>query len=186
MIPLKPFYFMRHAGTEWNRLGLIMGNQDIPMNKEGLFQVQELLPSLNILPFSSIVSSPLQRALAMAQIIGQKVGIDVKIVPNLKSCSWGKREGHPNKGNWYEQWKKGDFVIEGAETYHDLLKRTLEGFKEALENSDVPLIIGHGGTYSMIQRYLGLDTHHIDNGKLFFHRPPSQEGAPWNLKAVRL
>ena len=186
MIPSKPFYFMRHAGTEWNRLGLITGSQDIPMNKEGIFQVQGLLEALSILPFDSIISSPLQRALSMAQLIGQKVNIKVKVVSNLKSCAWGKKEGKPNDDHWYEQWKSGELVIAGAENYEDFLKRTIDGFKEALEEPGVPLIIGHGGMHSILQHNLGLKTQHVGNSKLFFHIPPSMQQDFWKLKAVRL
>jgi len=39
---LPPIYFVRHGETEWNRLGLIQGWKDIPLNETGHAQAQNV------------------------------------------------------------------------------------------------------------------------------------------------
>jgi broad specificity phosphatase PhoE len=61
-LPLKPFYFIRHGETEWNRRNIIMGSKDIPLNELGLQQAHEASRVLENESFDVIVSSPKIRA----------------------------------------------------------------------------------------------------------------------------
>ena len=61
-LPLKPFYFIRHGETEWNRRNIIMGSHDIPLNELGLQQAHEASRALENESFDIIVSSTKKRA----------------------------------------------------------------------------------------------------------------------------
>ena len=186
MILLKPFYFMRHAETDWNREGLLMGSQNIPINQDGLMQIYRLLDRLGEVPFDYIISSPLQRARETAEIIAKETGKKLKVLYDLRGCSWGDREGRENDdSNWYARWRSGELVIDGAETYQHLFNRVTLALKEALEFRGIPLIIGHGGGYSVIQRYLGVKANHVRNCKLFYHIPPRQGESYWKVREVQ-
>ncbi len=39
-LPLKPFYFIRHGETDWNKRNIIMGSIDIPLNDYGIDQAR--------------------------------------------------------------------------------------------------------------------------------------------------
>ena len=62
ILPLKPFYFIRHGETEWNRRNIIMGSRDIPLNELGLQQAHEASRALENESFDIIVSSTKKRA----------------------------------------------------------------------------------------------------------------------------
>jgi broad specificity phosphatase PhoE len=61
-IPCKPFYFIRHGETEWNRQGIYMGHKDIPLNETGRAQAYNAKKYLKKEPISYSVTSSLARA----------------------------------------------------------------------------------------------------------------------------
>lgn len=69
MIPYKPFYFMRHGQTDYNKENRCMGSLDIPLNSIGEQQAYDALKILNGLSIARLVSSPLQRAYTTAKVV---------------------------------------------------------------------------------------------------------------------
>jgi len=114
-LPHTPFYFIRHGQTDWNKERRYMGQTDIPLNATGIAQAQTAAQNLQKISFSKIFSSPLQRALQTATIIGQTTNKEVIIIDELKEGCWGVMEGK-DKGDeaWYDHWIQGH-TMEGAE-----------------------------------------------------------------------
>ena len=48
----KSFYFLRHGETDWNQQQRIMGQSDIPLNKNGVLQAKTAAEKIQVLPRS--------------------------------------------------------------------------------------------------------------------------------------
>jgi broad specificity phosphatase PhoE len=80
---------IRHGHTSWNRQGRIQGSTDIPLDDQAIADLAAFtLPE----PWSGaeLVSSPLQRAVQTARMIGAQ---EPKAVPALSEMDWGHWEG---------------------------------------------------------------------------------------------
>lgn len=61
---------VRHGQTDWNPLGKVMGRQAIPLNAAGRGQALAAAEWLKTIEFHAVYSSPMQRAVETAEIIG--------------------------------------------------------------------------------------------------------------------
>jgi broad specificity phosphatase PhoE len=91
-------YLVRHGQTEFNRERRIQGHVDSPLTELGVRQakaVSRLLRDLIREPTGwRIVSSPLGRARATAEIIAGKLGgLPVELEPRIQEMSWGSHDG---------------------------------------------------------------------------------------------
>lgn len=183
-LPAKPFYFIRHGETEWNRLDRYMGQQDIPLNGTGLAQAKEMQPVVQTLNVQTICVSPLQRARKTADIINQGWGKNLKIVDELKEVSWGSHEGKlrsDGDGKLFQQWLDGELHTTGAETWLEFVERVRVALYKALQHPEPVLIVAHGGVFYSLQIILGLspdftlsncELMHIQHHKGMWHATP--------------
>jgi broad specificity phosphatase PhoE len=180
-IPLKPFYFLRHGETDWNREHKAMGSQDIPLNDRGLSQAliaRELLKNKSI---GTIVSSPLLRARQTADIIQQSISAPVMEITELQEACWGEKEGGlKGNGLWINAWREGE-EIKDAEQYTDFVGRVTLGLEKALQYPGPVLIVSHGGVYWGVQHILALPMVDLGNCELVFHQPPHHPSNPWGI-----
>jgi broad specificity phosphatase PhoE len=91
-------YLVRHGQTEFNRERRIQGHVDSPLTELGVRQakaVGRLLRDLIRDPVGwRIVSSPLGRAHATAELVSAKLGgLPVELDDRLKEMSWGAYDG---------------------------------------------------------------------------------------------
>lgn len=180
MIQHKPFYFLRHGETQWNKTARLMGQSDIPLNNRGVDQAYDLAYLLREIKFDYIFTSPLIRAFETAKIVQSKTRKPIFVMDEFKGCSWGVMEGKEKTDtSWYPRWKAGEITIEGAETYEQLTERILRGLREVLNFQGRAIIIGHGGGYSTIQKTLNLRSFHIPNCTPIYHKPPREYGESW-------
>ncbi|HEX3033544.1 MAG TPA: histidine phosphatase family protein [Thermodesulfobacteriota bacterium] len=84
---------VRHAETEWNRLGRCQGFADLELNENGRGQVKELAKSLRDKVISAVYSSDLRRAVDTAKAIADCHGLTVEIDPDLREMNQGDLEG---------------------------------------------------------------------------------------------
>lgn len=180
--PPKPFYFVRHGETNWNKENRIMGQKDIPLNEKGIEQAKSAAKALKDINFTVILSSPLVRAYKTAEIISEYIHKPILIIEGLKECSLGIREGDI-RGEWLEEWKCGA-RIEGAEFYAEFAARAQKAFKEALLHPSPLLIVAHNAIYGGIQEALDLPKYDIENGIPLYHLPPSPSTPFWFVRRV--
>lgn len=83
---------VRHGETDWNRLGLLQGTRDIPLNDRGRQQASELAARVSG-GADAVYSSPLVRARSTAEIIAVTAGADVEIEPDLRELCYGFAQG---------------------------------------------------------------------------------------------
>jgi broad specificity phosphatase PhoE len=86
---------VRHGVTDWNRRGQFQGRTDVPLNDEGISQAHAAARRLQSVPFDTIVSSPLIRAMKTAEIIAAASCKAVTIDADLIECDFGSFEGRP-------------------------------------------------------------------------------------------
>lgn len=71
----------------------LQGRKDLPLCSQGKSDAKNWARILLSQPFDRIVSSPMTRARQTAEIIGTRLGLDVKIVPGLSEQDFGLWEG---------------------------------------------------------------------------------------------
>ena len=86
-------YILRHGQTEWNRIKRMQGQTDIALNENGRELAQKVGETLGKLPFSRVISSPLQRAVETARLVlgGRKIPIETDA--RIGEISFGDYEG---------------------------------------------------------------------------------------------
>lgn len=89
-------YLVRHGQTDWNLKRMIQGHTDIPLNKTGEKQAEELAQNLREIKFAASFSSDLLRAKRTAEIIAQEKKIAVQTTKALRERYSGVFQGR----NW--------------------------------------------------------------------------------------
>lgn len=186
MLKRTPFYFLRHGETEWNRLHLMQGQTDTPLNPTGIVQAEAVARFLAKRKITSIITSPLRRARHTAEVISARINAPILPLKDLSECAFGVYEGHP-AGPWRDEWFAGK-DLPGAESFKDFLARSLAGLNAALSYGGRPLIIAHGGTFWAVRRYaLNGQLVKAANCELFALAPPKSDAArKWRLKRLFL
>jgi broad specificity phosphatase PhoE len=87
------FTLVRHGQTDWNVARRYQGQQDIPLNAEGLRQARNLAVLLRDERFDAIYSSDLQRAMQTALILQEGRRGEVIADARLREISFGEWEG---------------------------------------------------------------------------------------------
>lgn len=177
LFPLKPFYFIRHGETEWNKRGIIMGSMDIPLNELGMQQAHDASFILENENFEVIVSSPRIRAKQTAEIISKKTNKPLMFEEGLVEINWGAAEGTPHDP------RKSIFNIEetpeGAEPFVVFQQRVVEAISAILFMEKLPLIVSHGGVFKALMYHLGYQDLRSSNCTPFFCKPPHEPSQPW-------
>ena len=167
-------YFARHGESEAN-IQKVISNRGFqhPLTDKGREQAHTLASALRDIPITHLYSSPLQRAVETAQIVGASKGLTYEITDALREYDCGALEGQGDAASWalHEQtWRdwleRGllDSCPEGGESFHDIRARFVP-FIESLiaqhAGTDTHiLLIGHGGTYRAM---LPLALDNVDN-----------------------
>ncbi len=185
MLTETTFYYVRHGETDWNRERRFQGQVDIPLNAAGVEQAMAASKQVGGVEIKAIYASPLSRALETAKCFQTALGCSLDVIDDLAEANLGVCGG-TIRGAWYEEWKAGAFVPEGAEMYDDFIQRALRGINQALAHPGPVLIVAHGGVYRAIKQYAGLDPHYaLLNCRLVRHDPPVLAGQNWRVVAIR-
>lgn len=168
------FFYIRHGEVPGNdpnpAIYIYTGSgTNESLTERGKIQAGECAKKISNLQKSGLIgqiaaiySSDLKRAVETAKPIGEELGLDVELRRNLREIDWGVADGQLVQA-MREQWGsmeqevkqlyperkvQWDYlpVFSGAETYNDLLYRTLEELKRIAEfhQGESVLIIGHG------------------------------------------
>lgn len=175
---------IRHGQTEWNELGKIQGQTDIPLNREGVRQAQALAHRLlhETMKWDAIISSDLQRAKQTAALIAETLGIPL-LEPDarLRERFYGEVEGttEPERlARWGPDWKKRD---NGQENDEQLRSRSLSFVDETAEaNPDRNLlVVTHGSLLAQLLQAMCAELSDKPILNLSFS-VMEREGGGWN------
>ncbi len=150
-----PLFLVRHGETEWNRLGRQQGRADSPLTALGCRQVRacaEILAdhaSVDV----QLVTSPLGRAVASAQIIRERLALPenkVAVENALAEHDWGSWEGltkpeielrFPAESSRREADRWG-YRVPGGESYRQLSDR-VRPWLEGLDLASDTIVVAH-------------------------------------------
>ncbi len=161
-------YFVRHGRTVWNLEGRFQGaSGDSPLLPESIDTLKQLGHYLKEIPFDSIYSSDLPRAVKSAEIIQSQLQspCPLKSIPNLREWQLGKLEGlkiatlnaiYPQQIKAFRSnLAQFDTRMFEAESLYSTTQRTIQ-FIKSLKGSQAKrvLIVGHGANLTASLRTL--------------------------------
>ena len=93
IVPKMQFsiYLFRHGQTEWSLSGQHTGKTEIPLTAQGEDEARALLPWVQQIEFSHVLTSPRQRARRTCELVG--LGSEAEIEPDLAEWDYGDYEG---------------------------------------------------------------------------------------------
>jgi len=154
---LPRMWLVRHGETEWARLGRHTGHTDIPLTDAGRAQAQALAPRLAGRTFTTVLSSPLIRALDTARIAG--FGDRVTLDPDLREWDYGADEGRTTleireeRPGW-SIWRHG---VRDGESIESVAARADRVIARARAANGDTLCFAHGHVLRVLgARWIGL------------------------------
>ena len=182
MIIRKPFYYLRHGQTNYNRRRRYQGSLDIPLNDTGIRQAFSAAETLRQRDFDAIYTSPLSRARQTAGIVAEAKGLPVTEIPALQEMDFGDLEGAQIIDKTLgEDWKAGEFTPKNGESYTVFAGRVLDGLADVLARDGTPLVVAHGGVFWPISEELGLEPVTPANAEPVLLRP-TESG--WTMEII--
>ncbi|MBQ2914954.1 MAG: histidine phosphatase family protein [Clostridia bacterium] len=148
-------YFIRHGQTEWNVLGLMQGQTDIPLNDTGRAQAKQMAKSLQGITFDKVFCSPLSRALETCQAVvdASQIVTDKRIAERY----FGEFEGESamlmrSRKFWNTNANQ---TFDRAESLFDFVARVYDFLDYVVQNckGQNVLIVAHGGVGMVVQSY---------------------------------
>ncbi len=86
-------FLVRHGETESNRLGLALGQADVPLNERGVWQAGRVAEALAGESLAAVYSSPLARTLDTARAIAGRHALEVQVEGGLIEMDIGEADG---------------------------------------------------------------------------------------------
>ncbi|MGB1212781.1 MAG: histidine phosphatase family protein [Pikeienuella sp.] len=175
---LRPFLYLRHGETAWNKEGRMQGATDIPLNETGRAQAHRAAASLADVHIDRIISSPMARAAETADIVAAAKGLTPTRDERLKERYFGAFDGlllseirdRHGLGDGASIWS---IDSPEAEPFDVALNRTLGALRDGLADSDdVVLFVAHGALFTLLTEHL------------FGERLTSSNAAPYRLLHV--
>src|SRR5699024_2737869 len=153
-------FLIRHGLTEYNKSLRLQGASDIPLNEAGLLQAETASEFLKDEKFDVILSSPLSRAYATAEIINKHHDLKIHKMDELKEQHFGPLEGEHIE-NIRLKYPEGD--IPGVETFDSLSERTKKVMKHIEDNhmDQNILITAHSRTIKSILSLYSDEIHMV-------------------------
>ena len=145
---------IRHGETYWNEERRIQGgDSDIELNNTGLNQAKKLAAFLKNEPITAILSSPLQRATATAEVIASHHQLSVKVDQGLRELRVGELEGMSvsNLSTTFSQflmqlWQgRGSTKLPNGESLAELQQRAWKAVESLLaqHKDGTPVVVSH-------------------------------------------
>ena len=169
-------YFVRHGRTVWNLEGRFQGaSGDSPLLSESIDILKQLGQHLKEIPFDTIYSSDLPRAVKSAEIIQSQLQspCPLKSIPELREWQLGKLEGlkiatlnaiYPQQIKAFRSnLAQFDTRMFEAESLYSTTQRTIQFIKSLKESpAERILIVGHGANLTAsLRTLLGYKEAHL-------------------------
>ncbi len=152
-------YLVRHGQTAANQRQLLQGSSDHPLDELGLSQSRLIAEHFTTLPaVDTIISSPLQRALVTARMIGEQIGLTPLVQPALTELDFGDWESreftefqaeHPDLAARFLDVNDYEVGWPGGETRQEFYDRIWAAFHAILDEygRHRVVVVAHGGVF---------------------------------------
>ena len=132
----------------------VMGRRDPPLTERGREQARSLANAVGGEGVRTLYTSNLRRATETAEIVGERLGLELRIDPRLAESDRGRWEGRlmqdieREEPEAWDAWRlAGDgFRFPGGESLRDHLDRVVAALDEIADGPLPALVICHGGT----------------------------------------
>ena len=158
-------FLIRHGVTDWHHEGKLLGRRDIPLSEEGLEQARRTAGALAGLQIAEVLTSPLQRALQTATLIGQEFNIQIARDHRLTDFEVGHWAGMPLEeiaaSPQYQEFLSNPLSthIPEGENLEQVRQRAVAAIEQALEDNpsgDGIAVITHSGVIRvLLAHYMG-------------------------------
>jgi broad specificity phosphatase PhoE len=166
---------MRHGETDWNQEERIQGILNIALNERGRQQVAMACRLLSAgyegVPFSMIISSPLERAAESARICSSILGVPVVETEFFRERSFGDLQGltiadiRERYGMDIEEIiGSSRFGVESLVRVKNRVNSGLEQLKKEYSGLNV-LVVTHGSIIKCTMKELGREVGIVGNGE---------------------
>ncbi len=157
---------VRHGQTDWNALGKLQGQTDIPLNELGKIQARQCGEFLSKDDWDVIISSPLKRARETADIISHYIEVPVIEKMEFIEKNFGVAEGMTAAE------RESAFVNKeypGQENQKSLRNRLMNGLQEI--QKEYPerkvILVAHGAVIHFILRLMSNESIVSNEMRLF-------------------
>lgn len=154
---VKEIILIRHGQTDFNKEMKFMGFTDTPLNKNGKKEAENLITKLSEDEIESVISSPLKRCSATAELAFPEHKIIIEEA--FKEMNFGIFEGmtyeeikekYPEELTAWNE-KKLCYQIPQGENINGMAKRVINKFDKILENyNGKTIIVTHSGSIRII------------------------------------
>jgi broad specificity phosphatase PhoE len=159
-------FLIRHGVTAWHDEKKLLGKQrDLPLSDAGRAQAERAAALLAGIGIGEVLSSPLQRAVQTARIIGARFHIEVARDPRLTDFDVGEWSGRSlediARSPEYAAFLADPHAehIPGGESLDEVRRRAVGAIEQALEDNpsgDAIAVITHAGVIRvLLAHYLG-------------------------------
>lgn len=172
----RPFVFLRHGETFFNRAYLIAGSPDVPLTPLGESQARDVGTVLGQQPWSHVAVSTMFRARKTARLALPQS--ELHFYAGLRERHWGALEKTPIQ----DPMPYFD-TPEGGETWADFQGRVVNSLNEVLTRFECPLIVAHSGVFRVICNVTQGHPYgaRIGNVAPVWCQPPTPEQDNWQL-----
>jgi broad specificity phosphatase PhoE len=161
-------FLVRHGATPLTADDRFAGSSDVPLGREGRAQVERLADRLAAAPLTAVYSSPLQRTVSTATVVGSPHGLTPVLADGLREIDHGRWEGlrrdevrqmYPEE---YAAWERDPVNVapQGGETGNHVLARALPAMNDIIVRhaGQSVLVVAHKATNRLlIAHWLGID-----------------------------
>lgn len=149
-------YVARHGQTQWNAENKVCGRTDQPLTAVGISQAQVLAEKAAGLGIDLVMTSPLQRAHTMAQMIACRCDAELRVEERLIEQNYGIFEGVDrqdpgflaNKRQFAVRYPGGESMMDMAARIYPLLREIRDNYRDK-----TVLLACHGGVCRVIRTY---------------------------------
>ena len=173
-------HLIRHGETTSNAEGRVQGHLDVPLSEHGQRQAVLLAERLAGLPIAALYGSTLQRALHTAQIVAERIEVDLQERDFLMERDVGELSGLTGEdiGEKFPAWREHRYLTnaqdivpgyEGDEAFDKRVVPNMRALIEAHADQEIA-VVTHGGVIGAFCRHvLGITKRrsaNIDNASL--------------------
>ncbi len=136
---------IRPGATDYDEQGRILGTLDIPLNEQGVRDVERVIGEVRPLQIAAIYCGPCQPAAESATAIAEALDVKLKKIDNLRNIDHGLWQGmliedvKRKQPKVYRQWREqpgiicppqGEMLRAAQERVHTALTKILKKHKE--------------------------------------------------------